>query len=84
MRVEINTTLSAGTCTTVLIPKVKSWKDIKSWYVKWDVFNYTLDNKKWLVAALGSDSTETVDYKRPISVRVYDPKTNDLLEEQEQ
>ena len=52
--------------------------------MKWDVFNYTLDNKKWLVAALGSDSTETVDYKRPISVRVYDPKTNDLLEEQEQ
>lgn len=79
MKISVSTTLSAGTCAEINISEIKDFSEIKEWFVKWDVFHYTLDGEKWMEIELGSDAMEAIDWKRPISVEVRDPKTYEVL-----
>ena len=79
MKISVSTTLPAGTCAEINISEIKDFSEIKEWFVKWDVFHYTLDGEKWMEIELDSDATEAIDWKRPISVEVRDPKTYEVL-----
>ena len=83
MKFGICTTLSFAPSTTIDLP-IKSWKEVKEWFVKQDTLHYTLDGEQWHEVALGNDSTDAVDWKRPVAVKVYDPKTFDTLAEDEE
>lgn len=63
----------------VSLPDGKSWKDVSSWYVKWDNLNFEIDGV-WHEVPLHSDTTDTVDWKRPIegSVDIYASVDDDI------
>ena len=84
MKISVSTTLSAGTCAEINISEIKDFSEIKEWFVKWDVFHYTLDGEKWMGIELGSDATEAIDWKRPISVQVRNPETYEVLADDEE
>jgi hypothetical protein len=83
MKFGICTALSCAPATTIDLP-IESWEEIKEWYVKWDSLHYTTDGEHWHEVDLGNDSTDAIDWKRPVSVRVYDPETFDTLAEDEE
>jgi len=78
MKFGICTTLGCAPSTTVDLP-IKSWDEVKEWYVKWDTLHYTLDGEKWHEIALVSDSTDAVDWKRPIAVKIYNPESYETV-----
>lgn len=80
MKVNVCTTLHCSPTTTVEIP-VKSWDEIKEWFVKWDTLHYTIDGEKWEEIELNNGSPDDVDWKRPIHTIVSDPETGDILQD---
>jgi hypothetical protein len=83
MKFGICTSLSCAPSTTIDLP-IKSWGDIKQWYVKWDVLHYTLNGVDWIEYPLHNDSETSIDWKHPYEVRVYDPASNQTIEETEE
>lgn len=65
--------------TKIDIP-VDDWRQIKSSYVKWGVFHYTLDGENWSEIDLQSNiSGDAIDWKRPGSVEIIDALTKEIL-----
>jgi hypothetical protein len=83
MKFGIRTSLSCAPSTTIDLP-IKSWSDIKQWYVKWDVLHYTLDGDNWVELDLNNDSDSPIDWKRPSAVSIYDPESYETIEETEE
>jgi hypothetical protein len=83
MKFGICTTLSCAPSTTIDLP-IKSWGEVKEWFVKWDTLHYTLDGEQWHEVDLGNDPTDVVYWKRPVAVKVYDPETFDTVAEDEE
>lgn len=83
MEFGICTELSCAPSTTVDLP-IKSWDEIKEWFVKWDTLHYTLDGDKWHEIDLNNVGSDDMNWKRPVSVRVYDPKTYETIVEEEE
>ena len=81
MKVTITTYLYCAPTTDITIPDIKSWDEIKDWFVKWDVLHYTLDGEMWLELALDNADEDAVDWKRPNAVVIVDPKTGFTLED---
>lgn len=74
MKVTVETTLDCCTMGSVELP-VRSWQEIKSYFVKWDTLHYTLDGENWHEAALNSQVDDIVDWKRPIQVAILTDET---------
>jgi hypothetical protein len=67
------------------IPNIKKWSDIGKWFIKWGTLHYVIKGEKtWHELMLDLENENSVDWKRPISVTIYDPKTHDVIEEQEE
>lgn len=71
MNVRVSTELYCYPVSEIDIP-VKTWEEIREWFVKWDTFHYTVDGKNWEEISLNNDTMDAVDWKRPISVRITD------------
>ena len=82
MKVQVITVLSCETLSEIELP-IDDWKQIKTWYVKWDTLHYTLDNQTWQKIDLNSSVTDIVDIKNPESVEIRDPKTFALIDQDE-
>ncbi len=81
MKVDIVTILECAPQASIEIP-VKSWDEIKDWYVKWDTFHYTVDGETWAEIDLdGDEGTEIGMWHRPKAVMIYKPKTRKLIDE---
>ena len=80
MKFGICTTLFCAPSTTIDLP-IKSWEEIKEWFIKWDVLHYTIDGKQWHEAELNNSPVEEVEWKRPVDVRVFDPNTSKTIAE---
>lgn len=48
------------------LPEGHDYAAIREWYVKWGMFNYTVDNVTWHECSIVSDTDVDLDYKRPI------------------
>ena len=83
IKIQVAPQYWCSTLSTIEIPDVTSWADVKEWYVKWDTLHYTVDGENWKEVDLnGCDSLiDAVDMKRPINVRIIDPKTKETLED---
>ena len=85
IKVNIAPQYWCSTLSTIEIPDVKSWADIKEWYVKWETLHYTVDGENWKEIDLGVGGCDSlvdmVDIKRPIHVRIMDPETGKTLED---
>ena len=68
---DICSTYYATTMSRVGLP-IKDWDEINDWYVKWDTLHYSLKSNPdaWEEVTLDSDTTDVVDWKRPVSVEV--------------
>jgi hypothetical protein len=82
MKVDICTELFFAPTATIDLP-IKSWSDIKEWFVKWDTLHYTVDGDKWEEIPLNNDSPDAVDWKRPINVTVSNPETGEVWHDDE-
>lgn len=80
MKFEICTTLSGAFSVIIELP-VKSWDEVKEWYVKWDTLYYTVDGEAWHEVELNNDSIDAIDWKHPSAVQVYDPETHETIAE---
>ena len=76
MRLRIDQTLHCTPRAYIDLP-INSWSEVKEWYVKWDTLHYTLDGKEWKELELGSDSTDCVEWKHPVSVAITAIDEND-------
>ena len=74
--------MSCANTSVVELP-IKSWSEIDGWYVKWDNLHYTLDGATWHEVALCSDpdTINMVDWKRPLSVEIIDPATDEMIDQ---
>jgi hypothetical protein len=79
MQIEVATELYAGTAAELELP-IKSWDEIKQWYVKWDCFHYTLDGEKWHEIDMCDVDIDVVDWKRPSSVSIRNVDTAERLD----
>lgn len=80
MKFGITTVMSCTPSTEVELP-IKDWKEVKEWFVKWDKLHYTLDGKNWEEVELDNDAD--IEWKRPVSVKIYNPETYDAIAEQD-
>ena len=76
MRVTINRSYLACARDKIEIPDVKTFDQVKDWYVKWQIFHYTLDGENWHEIELNCDA----DVERPCYVRITDEAGEDLAE----
>ena len=73
----IRVTAEYTTCveTEITLPEGYTWADIKSWYVKWNIFNATFHDGTGFV----EDLTEPeLDLKHPDNYDIVDTDGNDL------
>ena len=82
MKVNICTEYSCAPTSTIDLP-IKSWGEIKEWFVKWGTLHYTVDGDKWEEIALDNYSLDSVDWKRPFNVKVSDPETGEVWHDDE-
>ena len=68
MLVKVCPEYYCGTDTTVEIPDIQDWKDVKDWYVKWNTLRYTLDNINWKEIELNYNAD--MDMKRPTTTQI--------------
>jgi hypothetical protein len=80
MKFGICTTLSCAPSTKVDLP-INSWDEVKEWFVKWDILHYTLDGDNWHEIELKNKIEDCTDWKRPISVTIYDAETQKVIAE---
>lgn len=78
MKITVNCELFCKVSSDVDLP-IKSWKEVKEWYVKWDTLHYTLDGSLWHEAELNSFLDDAVDWKLPISTEIVDEESQALL-----
>lgn len=71
MNIEIDVTYTCGLNTLLELP-IKDWSEIKAWYIKWNTFYYTLDDKTWHEEELNCGDSENIDWKRPDSIVIQD------------
>ena len=83
MKVEICTVMYCAPSTTIDIPGIDSWDQVKEWFVKWDTLHYTLDGETWHEIELDSFTSDSVDWKRPASVTISNPETREEIETDE-
>lgn len=69
MKVIIKTIPNCGTMGTIELP-IKSWQEIKSYFVKWDTLHYTLDGENWHEVALNSQVDDIIDWKHPVQITI--------------
>ena len=51
----------------------RTWEDVADWYVKWDTLHVKFkDEDEWVGFELCSDAVDTIDWKHPMSVNVYE------------
>jgi hypothetical protein len=81
MEILVETEYFAGCQNHVELEGVDSLDQIKSWYVKWGCFFYTVDGENWNEVNMMEEVGNNVDAKQPISVRLRDPDTHEILEE---
>ncbi len=84
MQINICCYMHCAPSVVVEIPEIKSWREIKDWFVKWDILHYTLNGDEWYEKELNSHLPDCVDWKRPITVRISDPSTSSTIAEEEQ
>ena len=70
--INVSMTLYASSCSTVELPAGHVAENIRDWYVKWDIFHYTLDGQVWYEIELHSAGLDTVDWKRPSYTELLD------------
>ena len=64
---------------------VKSWDEVKEWFIKWDTLHYTLDGEKWEeIDLMNQASMDAVSWHRPASVQVVNPHTGDIVYDDEE
>lgn len=69
MKITVHATYYAGTATEIDIDA--DWKDVDTWWIKWDTFHYTLKGSEEEHSVEMNNSLEdTVDWKRPVASRV--------------
>lgn len=81
MKLNISTSLYCSPATIINLP-INSWDEIKDWYIKWDTLHYTLDGTSWEEYELGSDISDSVDWKRPVGVLISDPDNGMVFHEE--
>jgi hypothetical protein len=71
---QIETTLNAGTSSTVELPEGKKWSDVQDWFVKWDTLHIRFrgDTDDTEILLDSATDPEMVDWKRPMSVIVFE------------
>ena len=82
MKIKVNITLFAGTSSDIEIEGIKDFSEVKEWFVKWDTFHYTLDGENWKEIELNSESIDCIDWKRPLSVEIFDEKNEKLAKDE--
>jgi hypothetical protein len=67
-------TISASyTCVATGSVDLKTWGDVKDWYIKWDTLHVQFEgDESWVEFGIESDSTDGVDWKRPAHVDIYE------------
>lgn len=83
---RIEQELFAGTAATVSLPDGRLWKDVESWFVKWDTLHVKFaDATDYLPIELESETMDVVDWKRPMKVHVLasDDETHTVLDSAE-
>jgi len=89
MKVTVITELSCIAESGYIDLPIKSWDEIKNWYVKWDTLHYTLDKpntlfeQKWYKVALNSSIEDGIDGKYPMTTRVLNSENCDEIDRQE-
>lgn len=57
---------------SVTFPEGKSWDDVVDWFIKWDNLHVKFKNEEeWSEFPLNSDSSDSIDWKRPISATIH-------------
>lgn len=71
-RVAVICEYSMNTEGRVDLPEGKTWEDVESWYVKWDVFHFKLKGEEvWHECEMNSSADiGSVDWKRPARVDI--------------
>ena len=77
MKLNIRVSYIATSVSDLELP-IKSWNEVKKWYIKWDILHYTLDNETWNTTPLNSSTDEIIDWKRPDSACINDEFDNVL------
>ncbi len=78
MKLLITTTYTATPTATIELP-IKSWDEVKDWYIKWDTLHYTTDGITWNEIILNSlNDLDIIDWKRPGSTDIYDESNKRL------
>ncbi len=71
-RIAVVCEYSMNTTGLVDLPEGKTWEDVESWHVKWDIFHFKLkEDDAWLEFRMDSaGGVENVDWKRPAHIEV--------------
>ena len=78
MKITIDASYSISSSTDVDIP-IEDWNHIRGCFVKWDVFHYTLDNVEWKEVPLNDVSSQTIDFKRPSNLSIFNQQGDELF-----
>ena len=70
LTVTLDITLKCYLSNKITLP-IKSWGQIKSWFITWDVFHYTTDGEIWHEVELNNDSNG-LDWCAPFTVNIMD------------
>jgi hypothetical protein len=74
LTLKIDSTLKCYLSSEIKLP-IQSFDQIKEWFIKWDTFHYTTDNKTWHEVELNnSDIYDSVDWKDPFSTVIMNKK----------
>lgn len=68
---QINATYYAGTSVNVEFPEGKTWDDVEHCSINWDTLHIRWKSGGDWNHPLGSDISDCVDWKRPLSATVH-------------
>lgn len=69
---EIETTYLANTTGRVTFPVGKTWADVHSWYLKWDMlFCRFKGTDNYVAIEIDSDPVNVIGWGRPINAKVF-------------
>lgn len=85
LKIDVATTLFCCPVSRIEIPEIDSWSQIEAWFVKWDTFHYTLDGENYKEIDLNNSESiiDCLDFKRPVSTRITNTETDELLEDED-
>lgn len=81
MQFAIEHTYQASVLDYIELEDVSSFSEIKEWFIRYGTFYYTLDGETWKEVKMGSDTSDVIDWKRPMDSAVFSVEDGAIDEE---